>query len=147
MPDKPTDGSDTSLTKSPPESEQQEATEQETPGASLPAPQQFVEQFEQIIAGGIGPVRNPVLEKVTEEHITKVIELTGEDSKADRRYKMAYTVLGAIFGLIVFLVLTYHILPLDKELYKQLLQGLAVFVGGLGTGYGVQRWRDSRRSS
>ena len=138
MPGKPTDSSDTSLTKSPTESEQQEATEQETPGTSLPAPQQFVEQFEQFFAGGIDPVRNPVLEKVTEDHITKVIELTGEDSKADRRYRMAYV----LIGIAAFFLLTFYMLSVDKELYKQVVQLLVAVGGGFGAGYGYRRLQE-----
>ena len=144
MPDKPTDGSDTSLTKSPTESEQQEATEQETPGTSLPAPQQFVEQFEQFFAGGIGPVRNPVLEKINEEHIHKALENSAQEdrrafeySTAGRRYTMAYV----LIGITAFFLLTFYMMSADKELYKQVIQLLLAAGGGFGVGYGVRYWR------
>ena len=136
MTDKPTDATDTSLTEPVPESERQEASEQET----SEAPQQFIEQsrIEQVIASAIGPARDPVLEKVTEGHITKVIELTGEDSKADRRYKMAYI----LIGIISFFALTFYMMPVDKELYKQVIQLLVAAGGGFGAGYGYRRLQE-----
>ena len=127
------------------ESERQEAPAQETPEASPPAPpQQVIEQFEQVI-GAIGPARNPVLEKLTEDHITTLIENGSkndgrilEDSKAERRYRMAYI----LIGLLSFGLLTAYILPLDKELYKQVIQLLVAFGGGFGAGYGYRRLQE-----
>lgn len=132
MADKLTDGPDASLTKPTPEGEQQESR-----GSSLPAPQQVMEQFEQVIAGAIGPARNPVLEKVNEDHITTALELAGEDSKADRRYRMAYI----LIGIISFFAFTAYLMPLDKELYKQIVQVLVAAGGGFGAGYGVRYWQ------
>ena len=132
MADKLTDGPDASLTKQTSEDEQQKSR-----GSSPPAPQQVIEQFEQVIAGAIGPVRNPVLEKVTEDHITAALELAGEDSKADRRYRMAYT----IVLLIAFGLLTFYMVPADTELYKQIVQLLIAAGGGFGAGYGVRYWQ------
>ena len=145
MTDKSVEGPDTSLMKSASESESQEAAEREMSEASLPAPQRVIEQFEQVIAGAIGPVRNPVLDKFTSDHITDIIrndskndERDFQDSKANRRYRLAYV----LIGLISFFVLTFPLLSIDKELYKQVLQVLAVFAGGFGTGYGVRHWRE-----
>lgn len=144
MADKPTGGPDTSLAKPAPESEQKKAPGQETPAAPLPAPQQVIEQFEQFFAGGISPVRNPVLEKVNEDHITTALELAGKndertfaDSKADRRYRMAYI----LIGIIAFFVLTVYMMPADKELYKQIVQLLIAAGGGFRAGYGVRHWQ------
>ena len=141
MTDKPTDATDTSLTEPVPESERQEASEQEM----SEAPQQFIEQFEQVIAGAIGPARDPVLEKLTEDHITTLIENDSkndgrifEDSKADRRYRMAYI----LIGLLSFGLLTAYMMPIDKELYKQVIQLLIAVGGGFGAGYGYRRLQE-----
>ena len=146
MPGKPTDRPDTSLTKPASESERQEAPAQETPEASPPAPpQQFIEQFEQFFASAIGPARNPVFEKLNEDHITTLIENGSkndgrifEDSKADRRYKMAYI----LIGLLSFGLLTAYMMPIDKELYKQVIQLLIAVGGGFGAGYGYRRLQE-----
>ena len=143
MADKPTDSPDSSLTKPTPEGEQQESPGQEE--ASVPASRQVIEeQFEQVIAGTIGPARNPVLEKLTEDHITTLIENDGrndersfEYSKADRRYRLVYV----LIVLLSFGLLTFYLAPADKELYKQIVQVLAAFAGGFGAGYGVRHWR------
>ena len=145
MTDKPTDGTDTSPAKQAIGSERQEAPEQATTGTPLPAPKQVIKQFEQVIAGAIGPARNPLFEKITEGHITTVLENSAkEDERAfeystvGRRYKLVYVMIG----IAVFFILTVYMMPVDKELYKQLLQGLAVFLGGFGAGYGYRRLQE-----
>lgn len=109
MADKPTDSPDSSLTKPTPEGKQQESPGQEE--ASVPAFRHVIEQFEQeVITGTIGPAHNPVLEKLTEDHITTLIENDGrndertfEDSKADRRYRLVYVLIVLLsFGLLAF---------------------------------------------
>ena len=146
MTDKSVEGPDTSPMKPASESESQEAAEREMSEASPPVPQRVIEEhIEQVIAGAIGPVRNPVLDKFTSDHITDIIrndskndERDFQDSKANRRYRLAYV----LIGLISFFVLTFPLLSIDKELYKQVLQVLAVFAGGFGAGYGIRRWRE-----
>ena len=85
-----------------------------------------------------------MLDKINEEHIATALELAGKNdartfeySKAERRYRLAYVfiALAAFFGL------TFSLLPVDKELYKQVLQVLGAFGGGFGVGYGVRHWQ------
>lgn len=142
MTDGPTDGPDMALAASEglSKSEKQDAPDQDAPAA----PQQVIEQFEQFIAGGIGHVRNPVLDKINEEHIATALELAGKNdartfeySKAERRYRLAYV----LIALAAFFGLTFSLLPVDKELYKQVLQVLGAFGGGFGVGYGVRHWQ------
>ena len=142
MTDSPTDGPDTALAAS----EGLSKTErQDVPGQDTPAaPQQVIEQFEQFISGGIGHVRNPVLDKINEEHIATALELAGKNdartfeySKAERRYRLTYV----LIALAAFFALTFYLLPVDKELYKQVVQVLVAFGGGFGVGYGVRHWQ------
>ena len=77
------------------------------------------------------------------DDITQTIENSYEASRADRRYRMAYV----LIGLISFFAFTFLVAPVDKELYKQVLLVLVVFAGGFGAGYSVRYWRGSLRSS
>ena len=71
MTNKPTDGTDTPLTKP--------ASEGETPEASPSAPQQVIEQFEQVF--GAFSTHNPVLEKVTGDQVVRQFEIFSGDSR------------------------------------------------------------------
>ncbi len=144
MPDKPTDGANTLPTKQGTESEGQEASEQAITETPLPAPKQVVKQFEQFIAGAISPSRNPLFEKINEEHIHKALENSAKEderafeySTAGRRYTMAYV----LIGITAFFLLTFYMMSADKELYKQVIQLLLAAGGGFGVGYGVRYWR------
>ena len=143
MPDKLTDGTDTSLTKSAPENEKQEAPEQEMLKDLPPEAQKVVSQL-LFSSRSIGPVQHPLFDKLNEGHITTILELSGKDdertfeySKADRRYRMAYV----LIGLIAFFVLTFYMMPVDKGLYQQIVQLLIAAGGGFGAGYGVRHWQ------
>ena len=143
MTDKPTDGADASLTKSSSESEQQEDAEQEMLRDLPPEARKVVSQL-LVSSRSISPVQHPLFDKLSEGHITTILELSGKDdertfeySKADRRYRMAYTVIG----LIALGLLTFYMVPADTELYKQVLQLLIAAGGGFGAGYGVRHWQ------
>ncbi len=144
MTDKPTDGADTLPTKQVAESEGQESPEQAVPGTPLPTPK-VIKQFEQVIAGAIGPARNPLFEKINEEHIHKALENSAQEDKrafeystAGRRYTMAYV----LIGIATFFLLTFYLMPADKELYKQIIQLLLAAGGGFGVGYGYRRLQE-----
>lgn len=89
-----------------------------------------------------GPAPNPVAEKITENHITKILDNTAEENKRrakdkiqSRIFKFAATVLAV--GLFVFL--TIFLKP-DRDLYVEIIQLLAIFAGGFGAGYGVKAY-------
>ncbi len=141
MTDKTTDGTDISLTESGSESERQKPSEQEM----LEERSVVSSQVKQFFAGRIGPAPDPLIEKFDPSHITKFLDLAGkndertfEDSKADRRYKMAYI----LIGLLSFGLLTAYMMPIDKELYKQVIQLLIAVGGGFGAGYGYRRLQE-----
>jgi len=90
-----------------------------------------------------GPAPNPVAEKITENHITKILDNTAEENKRRARdktqsriFKFAAAVLAA--GLFVFL--TVFLKP-DRDLYVEIIQLPAIFAGGFGAGYGVKAYR------
>lgn len=50
---------------------------------------------------------------------------------------MAYIVIW----IVAFFVLTFYMLPIDRDLYKQVVQLLIAVGGGFGVGHGVRHWK------
>jgi hypothetical protein len=91
------------------------------------------------------PVFNPVLQKINEEHITKVLDQAESDSErdfSDRRSARRYGLLYALLAAILFVFVTIYLAGQDKELYRDLLTKIIIFFGGGGLGYGIKAFRD-----
>ena len=91
-----------------------------------------------------GPVFNPVLRRITSEHITQVLDNSeaqssrdAESERSNRRYQFGYFIVGiaALLFLLVFFTLReqYHLLA-------------AVITGamGFGSGFGVGKFTGRR---
>ena len=87
-----------------------------------------------------GIQRHPILEKVTAEHIDKIIEYNYQEGKnafklssSNRWFHALYVFIGV--GCVIFLI-TY-ISPSNKDLINDILKILAGLIGGFGFGYGL----------
>ena len=109
----------------------QEAPKLEISGAS------FIEAFSST-AKFMGPVPNPLVEKITPEHIDKIIDYSERNSvrsdnadNSQRKYQFGSWLLGAgaIIGLIIFFTLKGY-----SDHTNTLLGVVAGFLGGLGFG-------------
>ncbi len=92
-------------------------------------------------SGGLPP---QVLNKITDKHIDKVLEITEKtnsyvhkDNTSERKYRLYYAILA--MGLLVFLILSLK--NNNKELLIQILIILASIIGGFGAGYGYCKYR------
>lgn len=88
------------------------------------------------------PPHSPILKKVNEEHISKILDFsendskrTFEDAQTTKRYNLAYAILFC--AVAVFLVI--YLSDKNPELLKEILKLLIAFLGGLGAGYGLKR--------
>jgi hypothetical protein len=95
-----------------------------------------------------GPLPNPLIEKLTEEHITKIIDASIQDD--DRSYKFAtsdryFTLIYIILGLGIFLTLFFCLINKDIELLKDLLKIILGFITGGLSGYGFKTLKDNKR--
>ena len=79
---------------------------------------------------------NPISEKITSEHISKLIENSNfqderdrKERKSDKNYQIIFLLIGLIFigFLIVFL-------KDDKELLYKIIIAIISFIGGFGIG-------------
>lgn len=85
----------------------------------------------------MGNMANPMLEKITPEHITQVLKISDkqEDNshseyKTDKRYTFLYFIVGAA----IFVFLIYFLIDRDKDLLLKLISYLVAFAGGFGVG-------------
>ena len=108
-------------------------------------PQEAREYVESFIMAS-GPVQNPMVKKVTSEHITQMLDYrekqsqrTHESSTSERRYTLGYTVM-AVALLVGF---AYIMIPKDLGFFQEMLEKLIAF--GLG-GAGGWGWAKSRGS-
>ncbi|RJP33342.1 MAG: hypothetical protein C4527_04640 [Candidatus Omnitrophota bacterium] len=80
-------------------------------------------------------------EKLTEEHINKIIDYTEKDNERNyrfadsaRKYHLIYTVIG----VLLFVFLTWFLSTNSSAVYSDILKMMAIFAGGLGAGYGIK---------
>ena len=126
----------------PTEEEQSSASTPELIGKLPPEAQDVVQS---VFAASWGPIPNPILEKITPQHIDQVITLHAQES--DRVYKDAsesrhhvtlLLVLSMISALAIILVLS---LAGQRDVLFELVKIAAPFVGGGGLGYGISEFR------
>ena len=96
------------------------------------APEQVREFFAAMTT--MGPRPHPLFEKLTPEHITKLIDALGKNDErdwdrtaADRRYHFAYFV-GSflmLFAVMVFLLLPHYISGLRKQFDRRQSQPMS----------------------
>ncbi len=95
-----------------------------------------------------GPMSNPITQKINEKHIDKILELSEKDDERAfkdasqaRRYTLAYV----IVFVLLFIFVTVFLVGSDKELYKEVIKLLAVYLGGLGSGFGIKSYIDRNK--
>ena len=90
----------------------------------------------QTMISGVMKRSNPIAEKITSEHLTRLLENSDEQDKRDRaerksekNYQITFLLIGLIFlgFLIIFL-------KDDKELLYKVIIAIISFVGGFGIG-------------
>ena len=130
--------------------EASESTRRVTPPEileSLPPEQQ--EQVAQFIGSHtsmtVGPAVNPIAEKVTAQHITDVIGLSGrrlDREFEDRKHSRMVFVLFAAFAVAILVGFSIFLAVQGMtDLLQEVIKGLVIFGGGFGAGYGFSAFR------
>lgn len=95
-----------------------------------------------------GPYPSQLISRLNEKHITKILELSEKDeerafeeSKSKRKYSLFYLIIFS--GLFIFA--TLFLVSKDVELYKEILKLIAIFGGGMVSGYGLKSYLDRRK--
>lgn len=90
-----------------------------------------------------GPVASPLLEKINEKHIDKILDLSEKED--DRQYKDSQSnkiifISCFVIVILLFVFLTIHLAQSNSELYMEILKLSIAFVGGLGGGFGIKSY-------
>ena len=96
----------------------------------------------------VTPLPATLADKITEQHIEKVLELTAQedtrrymDTLQRRRYRLVYLILGiACFAILAFFMVGEH-----TELFEEIVKLFFVFTGGIGTGYALKSYFDKKK--
>lgn len=98
-----------------------------------------------------GPQPHPVLKKVNEEHIHKVLDYSHTEDKlahderaSERKYGVFYAIFGAVFILGAITLLVKLLADSHPQLLSQIFIAIVSGVGGFGGGYGFCQYRKSR---
>lgn len=95
-----------------------------------------------------GPTPNPIAKKINEKHIDKILDLTEKDE--ERSFKDAgesrkFTLIYILIFAALFVFSTVFLVGSDKDLYKEVIKLFAVFLGGLGSGFGIKSYMDRNK--
>ncbi len=96
----------------------------------------------------MGRMPNPMMEKITPEHIDKILDHAGksderayEDHGTSRKFTLAYV----LISIALFIFLTLYLVETNKALYLEILKLAITFVGGFGGGFGIKTYIDRNR--
>ena len=95
-----------------------------------------------------GPMPNPLTEKINEKHIDKIIDIAEKDD--ERSFKDAgearkFTLIYVLVFAALFVFSTVFLVGSDKALYKEAIKLFAIFLGGLGSGFGIRSYIDRNK--
>lgn len=104
-------------------------------------PGKVISTFRAIFGGRI-PIFPPYFEKVTEEHLSRVLELGDKQDErqfefAKRRQNITTGVIAGIFVLIIFFTV-FMLMNGERNLYWDIIKIILGFAGGFGAGYGFR---------
>jgi len=88
-----------------------------------------------------GRIPNPLLEKINEEHITKILELSrSEDEKSFEFAKQGrlFNLIFVIIFVALFIFLVTYLAKDNSELLKDIIKMVVAAIGGFGAGYGYK---------
>jgi len=93
------------------------------------------------------PLVSPILEKVNENHISKILEIAEKEDErlfADTQSARKYTLINTILILVFFGFLTVFLVNKDIAVYQEILKIIIIFGGGLGSGFGLKGYLDRK---
>ena len=107
---------------------------------------------QEIVAGFArsGPVHHPIFDKFGPEHVTQFLTQTHEQDIGEQRLRRSnrwFRLTYVLAGTIVFVLLTWFLLPDQANLYLRILEYFGVFAAGIAGGYGLKAYQDSRRDA
>lgn len=94
------------------------------------------------------PMQNPVIEKLTPNHISQIIE--HNDTQSERYFKSEqsgrrYTLIYVLIGVATLAGFGYMTIPDNSEFFQEIVSSaITLLIGGIG-GWGFSEYRKSRK--
>lgn len=88
-----------------------------------------------------GRNNNPIIQKLTPEHISKFLDYTQEDDRRDHSLKASnrwFHLAYVVIAIIVFIFLVVYLLDRNTPLLIDILKLFIAFIGGMGSGFGIK---------
>lgn len=112
-----------------------------------PSPHPMQRMISEFMGISSGPRFHPIFDKFEPEHVTQFLTHTHEDDSEERKYRRSgrwFQLCYVFIVVAIFGALTAFLLPADRELYVEILKMAVMFGAGLGSGYGLKSYLDSR---
>jgi len=95
-----------------------------------------------------GPLPNPLLSKITEGHIDRILDISKEeehnsykDAQSTKIYSLIY-----FFAILLFICfIIYFLIDKDKTLLTNIIDKGLYFIGGILGGYGLKAYSDNKK--
>lgn len=108
---------------------------------------QVLEKFAASFARSSGPAYHPIFDKFEPEHVSQFLERTHEADRDERNFRRGdrwFRFGYVLIGVLIFLFLTWFLLPDHAALYLEILKALGIFGAGAAGGYGLRAYQDRR---
>ncbi len=127
---------------------QEEAEDlEQIPEDEFPSPPKLAKAMMSMMRVSASP-SSPILEKLNESHINKIIESTDKDSERaflDASSARKYGFFYFIIGVVTFVGLTVYLVDRNVSVYQEILKTLIIFGGGFGSGIGFKGYLDRKK--
>ena len=97
-----------------------------------------------------GPMPNPLMQKITEKHIDKILELTEKednnsfvDAQTTKKYSLTYFIIIILFCTFII----YYLVDKDKSLLMNIIEKAIFVLSGFGGGYGFKAYLDNKKKN
>jgi hypothetical protein len=117
--------------------------------SEMPSPPTIIRQMMAMF--GVGPggrAYHPVFDKFEPEHVDKFLDQSHEEDMERlraRRHGRWFALVYAVLVLIALGWLVTVLLPENKDLLAEFLKMGVAFAGGVGGGYGLKSYQETRR--
>jgi hypothetical protein len=96
----------------------------------------------------VGSMPNPLLSKITESHISKILELSEKEddhSFKDTQSSKRYTAFYFLIGVLLFVFLVVFLVERDSNLLLPIIEKIIFVFAGFAGGYGYKAYLENKQ--
>jgi VIT1/CCC1 family predicted Fe2+/Mn2+ transporter len=96
----------------------------------------------------VGSVPNPLLSKITESHISKILDLSekeDDNSYRDAQSSKRYTAFYFLIGVLLFVFLVVFLVERNSSLLMSIIEKIIFIIAGFAGGYGYKAYLENKQ--